>query len=77
MDQLERRGTLRRYPWITLPVQLVMVGLCFSFATPLTCALFKQNAEFKVSKLEKELQEKIKSIYKDNPPELVYFNKGL
>lgn len=56
MNQLERRGTLRRLPWVTVPLQVSLVGLCLTFATPLACAVFKQKAEIKYKELELEIQ---------------------
>jgi hypothetical protein len=59
MNHLEKRGTLRRRPWINLPVQMGFVGLCLTFATPLACAFFKQKAQIAYKKLEPELRVKI------------------
>lgn len=56
MNYLERRGTLCRYPWAALPIQLALVGLILTFATPLACACFKQKAEFRYADLECELK---------------------
>uniref|UniRef100_A0A3Q1AQN5 Sidoreflexin n=1 Tax=Amphiprion ocellaris TaxID=80972 RepID=A0A3Q1AQN5_AMPOC len=63
----------------TTGLQACLTDLCFSFslvfATPLCCALFPQKSSMSVSRLEAELQEKIRA----NHPgvERVYFNKGL
>ena len=56
MNYLEKRGTLHRYPWINLPVQVGFVGLCLTFATPLACAFFKQKAQIAYKKLEPEIR---------------------
>ncbi|KAF2884511.1 hypothetical protein ILUMI_21656 [Ignelater luminosus] len=77
MNHLERQGTLCRYPWMTLPAQVGLVGLCLTFATPLACAFFKQKAEIKFKSLEPELQEKINKKTHSKPPQVLYYNKGL
>ena len=77
MNSLERRGTLCRYPWIALPLQTLLLGLCLTFATPLCCALFKQWADIPFTRLEDELQCKLKKMLGPDTPELVYYNKGL
>uniref|UniRef100_A0A3B1JXI8 Sideroflexin-1 n=1 Tax=Astyanax mexicanus TaxID=7994 RepID=A0A3B1JXI8_ASTMX len=45
------------------------------FATPLCCALFPQKSSMALSRLEPELQEKIRASHPG--VERVYFNKGL
>ncbi|XP_037315641.1 sideroflexin-1 [Pungitius pungitius] len=75
MNHLEKKAFLRKFPWMSAPIQVTLVGFCLVFATPLCCALFPQKSSISVSRLEPELQEKIRA----NHPgvERVYFNKGL
>jgi len=75
MDYLEKRGFLKRLPWSAAPIQIVLCGICYTFATPMCCALFPQKASISVSSLEPELQERINKS--PNPPQEVYYNKGL
>nr|XP_042134428.1 sideroflexin-1 isoform X1 [Peromyscus maniculatus bairdii] len=66
---------LLRFPWMSAPIQVTLVGFCLVFATPLCCALFPQKSSMPVTSLEDELQASIQRSH----PELqrVYFNKGL
>eukprot|EP00066_Takifugu_rubripes_P019750 XP_011609016.1 PREDICTED: sideroflexin-1 isoform X1 [Takifugu rubripes] len=75
MNHLEKKAFLKKFPWMSAPIQVSLVGFCLVFATPLCCALFPQKSSMSVSGLEPELQEKIRA----NHPgvERVYFNKGL
>ncbi|XP_070790054.1 sideroflexin-1 isoform X2 [Pituophis catenifer annectens] len=75
MNTLEKKAFLKRFPWMSAPIQVGLVGFCLVFATPLCCALFPQKSSMSVTRLEPELQAKIKEM----SPELdrVYFNKGL
>uniref|UniRef100_A0A8C8AB14 Sideroflexin-1 n=2 Tax=Otus sunia TaxID=257818 RepID=A0A8C8AB14_9STRI len=75
MNTLEKRAFLKRFPWMSAPIQVGLVGFCLVFATPLCCALFPQKSSMSVTRLEPELQAKIR----ENSPDLerVYFNKGL
>nr|CDS34872.1 sideroflexin 123 [Hymenolepis microstoma]CDS34877.1 sideroflexin 123 [Hymenolepis microstoma] len=78
MDALERRGVLRRYPWISAPLQVILCGVLITFATPMCCAIFPQISSRPFNKLEKDLQGKIiKESGNKPPPEYVYYNKGL
>ncbi|RZC34904.1 sideroflexin-3 [Asbolus verrucosus] len=77
MNYLERRGTLCRYPWINLPVQIAFLGFCLTFATPLACAFFKQKNLLPYKHLEPELREVLDKKFSDRPPKYVYYNKGL
>ncbi|OXA57960.1 sideroflexin-1 [Folsomia candida] len=75
MNYLEKRGFLARYPRSSAPIQILFCGLCYTFATPLACALFPQKASISVSSLEPEIQDRIRKL--PTPVEKVYFNKGL
>ncbi|XP_050303841.1 sideroflexin-1-3 isoform X2 [Anthonomus grandis grandis] len=77
MDYLEKRGTLCRYPWLTLPASIGVLGLCLTFATPLACAFFKQKASLPFSKLEEDLKEEIRKKHDVAKLDNVYYNKGL
>lgn len=75
MNKLEINGTLKKRPWLNAPIQISLLGLILTFATPMCCAIFEQRASIKPNKIEPELQQKIKQMA--NPPELLYYNKGL
>ncbi|KAL0973741.1 hypothetical protein UPYG_G00210330 [Umbra pygmaea] len=75
MNALEKKAFLKRFPWMSAPIQVGLVGFCLVFATPLCCALFPQKSSMSVSRLEPELREKIRASHPG--VERVYFNKGL
>nr|XP_012788893.1 unnamed protein product [Sorex araneus] len=72
---IQKPFSLQRFPWMSAPIQVGLVGFCLVFATPLCCALFPQKSSMLVSSLEPELQAKIR----ESRPEVqrVFFNKGL
>ncbi|XP_072368208.1 sideroflexin-1 isoform X1 [Scyliorhinus torazame] len=75
MNTLERKAFLKRFPWMSAPIQVGLVGVCLVFATPLCCALFPQKSSMSVNRLEHDIQAKVR---KTSPGvEYVYFNKGL
>lgn len=75
MNALEKKAFLKRFPWMSAPIQVGLVGFCLVFATPLCCALFPQKSSMSVTSLEAELQAELQ----ETRPDLrrVYFNKGL
>lgn len=75
MNKLDQRGALKKIPWANAPIQIGLVGLILTFATPMCCAIFQQQASIKPTDVEPEIQNKIRSMR--NPPELLYYNKGL
>lgn len=74
MDQLEKRGVLAKYPRIAAPVQILLCGFVLTFATPLCCAIFEQQASIPVESLEPEVRDRLKA---KGHTSLVYYNKGL
>nr|XP_031545614.1 sideroflexin-1 [Vicugna pacos] len=75
MNTLEKKAFLKRFPWMSAPIQVGLVGFCLVFATPLCCALFPQKSSMSVTSLEEELRAKIRETRPDL--QRVYFNKGL
>lgn len=73
MARLEKGSFLKKFPYMTAPVQIGIVGAFLIFATPMCCALFPQRSSIAVSSLESELQEKLK----ERNIARVYYNKGL
>lgn len=74
MVQLEK-NVLKKFPRLAAPIQVVMVGVCLVFATPLCCALFPQQSSMLTEDLEGEARDKIQAL--PNAPKRVFFNKGL
>jgi len=72
MNNLERRGILKKYPGISLPLQTALCGVLLVFATPMCCAIFPQKSSLQVDRLEPEVRDKFKDLNA-----LCYFNKGL
>lgn len=75
MNNLDKKGFFNKYPRLNAPIQIGLLGLILTFATPLCCAIFEQRASIPVSRIETDLQEKVQKL--SNPPELLYYNKGL
>ncbi|KHJ43003.1 tricarboxylate carrier [Trichuris suis] len=79
LELVKQLGTcdhvLKSYRFMNAPIQVLMVGIFLTFATPLCCALFPQKSSIAVSELEPSLRERISRL--PHHPELLYFNKGL
>lgn len=75
MNYLDRRQLLRKAKWAAGPIQVLICGVCLTFATPLCCALFAQRVPISVNRLESDVQEQVRSH--DSSLEIVYYNKGL
>ncbi|KAL2720108.1 sideroflexin-1-like [Vespula squamosa] len=75
MNYIEKQNLLQKIKWVSAPIQVIICGICLTFATPLCCALFVQRVPISVDKLEPEVQEEIRS--RDPTIQTVYYNKGL
>lgn len=75
MNYIEKRNLLRKVTWAFAPIQVIVCGICLTFATPLCCALFVQRVPINVDKLEPKVQKEIRS--RDPAIQTVYYNKGL
>lgn len=72
---MDRRQLLRNAKWAVVPIQVLICGVCLTFATPLCCALFMQRVPIPVNDLEPEVREQVLS--KHPSLQTVYYNKGL
>ncbi len=75
MNNLERRGVLRRLPWISAPLQIGLLGVILTFATPLCCAIFEQKASIHLDRLEEDVAQQIRRSHPG--VKCLYYNKGL
>lgn len=77
VNQLLKKRWFNSRPWLSPIFQTLFCGLILLISTPLCCAIFPQMSPIPLSKLEPELQEKVKQQSLRDPPEIVYYNKGL
>ena len=75
MSILEKTQTFVKNPWLKAPATVVLTGMCWTFSTPLCCALFPQKAAIQLQDLEPHLQESIKKSFPGKST--FYYNKGL
>ena len=62
MNKLDQRGLFKKYPKANAPLQVFLVGLILTFATPLCCAIFEQKASIAVKDTEQSIQDKVRSL---------------
>lgn len=75
MNMMDRRQLLRNARWAVVPIQVLICGVCLTFATPLCCALFVQRVPIAVNDLEPEVRNEI--LLRSPNLQTVYYNKGL
>ncbi|OZC10796.1 tricarboxylate carrier [Onchocerca flexuosa] len=75
MNQIVKTSWYQKRPWVSAPIQTVAAGFILTFATPLCCAIFPQLSSIETKYLEPEVRNEISKLR--NPPERVYYNKGL
>ena len=56
MARLEKTNFVKNRPWIKAPASVALAGICFTFATPLACAIFPQISKIALEDLEPDLQ---------------------
>ncbi|KAG8190016.1 hypothetical protein JTE90_000113 [Oedothorax gibbosus] len=75
MNYLDRKGTLKKFPWMNAPLQVGLCGVFLIFATPLCCALFPQQSSIPIDSLEPEIREMVTKLKIEDKH--LYYNKGL
>ncbi|KAK0424634.1 hypothetical protein QR680_008762 [Steinernema hermaphroditum] len=75
MNQVDKTQWYKRRPWVAAPLQVFLVGCGLLVSTPFCCALFPQKKSVEVAKLDPEARAQIEAV--QNPPKVVYYNKGL
>lgn len=63
METIEKRGLIKRFPWLPAPLQLICCGLLLTFSTPMGCAIFPQSYPIPISKLEETIQVILLNLY--------------
>ena len=74
MNKLDQRGLFKKYPKANAPLQVFLVGLILTFATPLCCAIFPQMTSIHVDSLEADVRDRLRLHGNTG---YMYFNKGL
>uniref|UniRef100_A0A0N5AFR4 Sidoreflexin n=1 Tax=Syphacia muris TaxID=451379 RepID=A0A0N5AFR4_9BILA len=62
-------------PWVSAPLQAAIAGVVLLLSTPLCCAIYPQLSQVNVDDLEPEVRKKVQQL--KNPPQVLYYNKGL
>ena len=75
MNIVDRRGMIKKIPWANAPLHIGLLGLVKTFAMPLCCAIFQQNASIPTRALEQELRDNLTRL--GEGPRSLYYNKGL
>jgi len=75
MNALDKTSIFKGRAWLAAPVQISIIGVILTFATPLACAIFEQNSSIAVSKVEADIQQKLRES--SSTAEYLTFNKGL
>ncbi|KAF3838210.1 hypothetical protein F7725_009978 [Dissostichus mawsoni] len=68
MNHLEKKAFLRKFPWMSAPIQVGLVGFCLVFATPLCCALFPQKSVYVFDPLTPAFLPFFPQLYISQPP---------
>lgn len=77
MEHFDKKGVFVKHPSLPGPLQLFLLALSLTFATPLCCALFVQKSAINYNLLEKSVKEQLDSTWGSSRPNYVYYNKGL
>ncbi|KAF8790677.1 Sideroflexin-1 like protein [Argiope bruennichi] len=75
MNHLDKKGVLKKYPWVNAPLQVGLCGLFLVFATPLCCALFPQQSSISIDALEPEIRDAASQLKIED--KCLFYNKGL
>ncbi|KAI1729758.1 tricarboxylate carrier domain-containing protein [Ditylenchus destructor] len=75
INQLDKKAWFKARPWLPPLFQTIICGCILSLSTPLCCAIFPQISSIKTEDLEPSVRDRINRL--PNPPEVVYYNKGL
>jgi len=77
MNYLEKKKPIvGKNKLLNFGLQLVLIGTCLTFATPMCCAIFPQKSSIKVGSLEEPLKkELVAKGFKET--DSLYYNKGL
>ncbi|XP_065176588.1 sideroflexin-1-like [Sycon ciliatum] len=78
MRYMEQKAMIKKSPWLLAPIQILYVGFCLTFTTPLCCAIFPQRSSVRLEQITGDVDAYRRGLELGmNGKDKLFFNKGL